>query len=535
MKKMKLKQNLLTAIVWLVAFSALGQNPKVERQDVDNCIITKIEKSTYATTVHFKYTSDPKYTDGGWACVGKDFFIEDANTGKRFKMLKANNIPICPEKHQFAAGNQELDFTVDFEPINQTDKINVIENELESAFNFFGVEVPQTTPTFFTLKSTTVYLIVALIMTLLMNLFLRKRFNWWTLLLITAIPNFLIGVLAIFIIATLQYEKVFLNFNEQNLAAQFGESLGNTLIAFILIAPFFRRKKQNANSNNTNPTKQENRLNPLNQFKKLPQGSYRLIVAGWIIIPLLASAIAAGISRDSNDAFLATLIFSIPIYYLLARLGAWVVLGFKNDKPPQTTTLNAQPEDSQEILQSQTTEAEIVKSENDIKPKSFYLSIILMIFLFISTAFIIVLFDQISNYRIANDESNEKIRTLNDEIKYEQTKYQIHSLVGSKTESEECSLDFELTVENKLDFPIRLYISRPIKNSLTIQWEQFSDTFWLLEPGYNGQLTLDDKTLTVSGYRYYITDTDGNFIIGSPKRPVYTSIVDNILQGLKIY
>lgn len=535
--KLRMKHHILTTILWLTAFSAIGQTiPKVDRQDVDNCTITKIETNTYATTVYFKYTSEGKYTNGGWACAEKDFFLEDTQTGKRFKMLKANNIPICPDKHEFTGIGQELNFSIDFEPINNvTDKINVIENELESAFNFYGVEVSQTDQAFFSVKSTTVYLIVALLMTFFVNLFFRKRFSWWVLLLITAIPNFLIGILVIYVIALMQYEKVFLNFNEQNVAGQFGESLGNTLIAFLFIAPFFRRKKQTLSTSDNTISKKENKLNPLNQFKKLPQGAYRLIIAGWIIIPIAASAIAAGISRNSDDAFLATLIFSIPIYYLLARLGAWVFLGFKIDKPV-TDNPNEIPAEKQEVSLTAAPSVEIVNTGEETKPNSFYFSIILTIFLFIAFAFIGVLFNQISNYRIASNESNEKIKILNENIKSEQSKYQIYSLVGSKTASEECTIDYELTVENQLNIPIRLYISQPINANSTIKWEPFADSFWLLEPGYSGKLiTSDNKTLTVAGYRYFITDTDGNFIIGSPKRPVYTSIMDNILQGLKIY
>ena len=524
------------AMLSLIAFSVIGQtNPKVEKQDVDKCIITKIEKNIYATTVFFQYTSDPIYKTGAWACAGKDFFIEDTHTGKRFKMLKANNIPICPGKHQFTEGNQVLNFSIDFEPINETNKINIIENELQSAFNFFGVDVYTTNETFFSIESTTIYLVVAVCMTLLINLFFRQRFKWWALLLLTIIPNFLIGIIVMYIIATMQYDSVLLNFNEQNLAGKFGESLGNSLIAFVFITPFFRKKKSQLTTQ-----KKENNYNPLKQFKNLPQGTYRLIIAGWIILPLIASSIVAGFShRYADENFVGTLILSIPIYYVLARLGSWVYLGFQNDKP-KINELHESSIVPLELLKENEPEKEANEAGNTSRPKSFHLSIILTFILLILIAFIVVLLNQIINYRTASDGMNDKIKKLNGDIKtvveYEQYKYKLNSLIGSKIESETCAVKLELDVENKLNIPVRLYISRPrTDNNNNIRWEPFIDFYWILQPGFSGTLNDTNKeTLSVKGYRYYVTDTDGNPMLGSRNRPVYTSICENIL-GLKIY
>ena len=69
----------------------------------------------------------------------------------------------------------------------------------------------------------------------------------------------------------------------------------------------------------------------LNSFKKLPLGYYRLLIASWVLLPLLSAIIAASISRD-DDAFFGMLIIGIVIYYLIARLVVWVYEGFKNDK-----------------------------------------------------------------------------------------------------------------------------------------------------------------------------------------------------------
>lgn len=63
---------------------------------------------------------------------------------------------------------------------------------------------------------------------------------------------------------------------------------------------------------------------PLKQFKKLPQGYYRLLIVGWIIVPIIVS------SLDSKSNMLPNLVAGIVIYYILARFVVWIYLGFKN-------------------------------------------------------------------------------------------------------------------------------------------------------------------------------------------------------------
>jgi hypothetical protein len=278
----------------------------------------------------------------------------------------------------------------------------------------------------------------------------------------------------------------------------------------------------------------KSKLNPLASFKNLKLGIYRLLIAGWIIIPLVVGLIATVISDsdDKSTIFTVTLIFTIPGYYLLARLSAWVILGFKKDNP-EFQTSDVKLEENIVTIESLEAKNEIVQLE--YKPKSFYFSILLIIFFVISISFIFMLFDQISNYKDSNTKLNEKIITLIDDLKFEKWNYKINSLVGSKTASEECDIDYELDVENKLDIPVRIYISRPFKTDSEIKWEQFSDFYWQLESGYSGKLSLENNTLKVGGYRYYITDLEGNFIVGSPKRPVYGVISDNTFHGLRIY
>lgn len=258
----------LIVLFCLMFFSAICQSyPKLERQDVANCVITNIVKNSYATTIYFKYTPNSEYKSGIWVCINKDIFIEDVNTKKRFHMLKANNIPVCPSKHEFSSANEEFLFQINFEPINETNKINIIENEFESAFNFYGVEVLDTKTTLFNMETSSIYLVTALFMSLLFNFLFRKKLNVWVIFLSIIIPNLIIGLIVQYVFAISEYERVYFSFNRNNIWGQFAESFVNTIFAFIIIAPFFRSSIQKSKTIKTDSNANKSKLNPLESFK----------------------------------------------------------------------------------------------------------------------------------------------------------------------------------------------------------------------------------------------------------------------------
>ena len=69
----------------------------------------------------------------------------------------------------------------------------------------------------------------------------------------------------------------------------------------------------------------------LKTFKELPLGYNRLIIVGWIFLPLLFASIGASLNdQEPEQIFFNIMVFGIPIYYILARLGIWIYKGFKN-------------------------------------------------------------------------------------------------------------------------------------------------------------------------------------------------------------
>lgn len=125
-----------------IAHTSFGQinNPSYSSREVTYCDIVKIERTLYNTTVYFKYTAPSKYENGGWVCASGEFFIRDTYSKLIYKLIKANNIPICPTHHNFQFIGQSLEFNFVFEALpNTTSKIDIIEDEINGGFNFFGV------------------------------------------------------------------------------------------------------------------------------------------------------------------------------------------------------------------------------------------------------------------------------------------------------------------------------------------------------------------------------------------------------------
>lgn len=135
---------LIFAFCLFIVQTSIGQinNPSFTSREVNYCDILKIEKNKSNTIIYFKYTAPSTYTNGGWVCAGKDFFIRDINTRTKYKLIKANNIPICPNKHNFQYNGQELEFNLVFEALPPSvDRIDIIEDETNGGFNFFGVNL----------------------------------------------------------------------------------------------------------------------------------------------------------------------------------------------------------------------------------------------------------------------------------------------------------------------------------------------------------------------------------------------------------
>jgi S1-C subfamily serine protease len=135
---------IIFGLIILIAQTSFGQiiNPTFSSKELSYCEITKVERTNYNTIVYFKYTAPSEYVNGGWVCASTNFFIRDTHTKIKYKLIKEYNIPICPLKHNFQYIGQSLEFYIAFEALPySTTQIDVIEDEINGGFNFFGVNL----------------------------------------------------------------------------------------------------------------------------------------------------------------------------------------------------------------------------------------------------------------------------------------------------------------------------------------------------------------------------------------------------------
>lgn len=96
------------------------------------------------TKVDFGYVAYDKYYRGGWITIAQDTFLEVLETGERYKLQLAENIPIAPAHHYFESTKDWRYYSLFFPPIPQRDCIlNIVESEegTSNAFNFHRIDL----------------------------------------------------------------------------------------------------------------------------------------------------------------------------------------------------------------------------------------------------------------------------------------------------------------------------------------------------------------------------------------------------------
>ena len=109
-----------------------------------NPILLRMLLTPEYTKVDFGYTTTNKYIKGGWIKMAKDTFIENVETKKRYKMIKASGITIAPQKLNFQSNKDWQYYSLFFEPMEQKDAVvNLIEieNGTPNDFNYYNIEI----------------------------------------------------------------------------------------------------------------------------------------------------------------------------------------------------------------------------------------------------------------------------------------------------------------------------------------------------------------------------------------------------------
>ncbi len=127
----------------LISSKLVGQtvvtNPNMDRQNDSNSIIniTKIEKYSDKTVVYFLY----KNTNYGWINIDPNTFMKETGGTKKYTLIQAIGIDVAPNQTDLRGG-QEVAFKLVFPAIpNNITKIDIIECEKSSCFNFYGIQL----------------------------------------------------------------------------------------------------------------------------------------------------------------------------------------------------------------------------------------------------------------------------------------------------------------------------------------------------------------------------------------------------------
>ena len=134
-------RKLLVTCVLLLFISYINaqvvENPVFDRTDVPSFRVAKVELSEDTTYVYCIYNAD----DSSWANISDKTYLENVRNGDRFPILKVSGIPFSPETRHFTNA-EEVGVILYFPPLS-ADKINIIENERENAFNIYGIDLTQ--------------------------------------------------------------------------------------------------------------------------------------------------------------------------------------------------------------------------------------------------------------------------------------------------------------------------------------------------------------------------------------------------------
>ena len=99
--------------------------------------ITSIELSPDKTV--FNLVIENQRSEGGSFCADRNIFILYPD-GSRLRLLKATDIPVCPDTYKFSSIGEKLHFTLTFPPLKPgTEWIDLLEDCSDNCFWFYGL------------------------------------------------------------------------------------------------------------------------------------------------------------------------------------------------------------------------------------------------------------------------------------------------------------------------------------------------------------------------------------------------------------
>ena len=116
------------------------KNPQYYTTSENKCTKIISVKVTYAQTI-IELEYDNFWCRSGYIFIEPNTYIESYKTGKKYKMLKAEGIPIGPKKHVLTSSKEKVRFRLIFPALpKNTTKFKLIESE-GSSWKFYGIEL----------------------------------------------------------------------------------------------------------------------------------------------------------------------------------------------------------------------------------------------------------------------------------------------------------------------------------------------------------------------------------------------------------
>jgi hypothetical protein len=131
------------------------KSPTAEYIPDSNVGIESISLDDDYTRIDFVYISPKEYPNVSWVQMHGDSYIRPVGTENKYKLIRAINIPLAPNKHFFKKSGQVLKYTLLFPALPKNIKqIDIIEKLVPGPyFNFFRVDIAHGQPLLITLNN----------------------------------------------------------------------------------------------------------------------------------------------------------------------------------------------------------------------------------------------------------------------------------------------------------------------------------------------------------------------------------------------
>ena len=131
--------SLLSLLIPLNIGAQITYFPDLEKQDLDDIFIKKVEVTDQFTIIDFYYRPNSE----AWICLDKTFYITPSGVSDLGYMIMAENITTCPKMQKVGSISDDLEFRVWFPKLEKNiRKIDVVEDKRDrQGINFYGVSI----------------------------------------------------------------------------------------------------------------------------------------------------------------------------------------------------------------------------------------------------------------------------------------------------------------------------------------------------------------------------------------------------------